>query len=200
MGYEPVLAPCLTITRLAPALPQNPAALIITSSQAIPALPSRYHNLPVFCVGDATAGRLRQNGFSSVESAAGDAKDLYRLIVARRVAGMHLLASGERQGVRLARRLREAGIDVVRQAVYSAQPEQALPAPAYALLEDRQIGAALFYSAETAKAFIRLEPPGTEAVTALALSRPIAVALRRLPWARIRVATAPTEADLLALL
>ncbi len=200
MGYEPVLAPCLTITRLSPALPETPAAIIVTSSQAIPSLPPGYRHLPVFCVGDATAGRLRQSGFSSVESAAGDAKDLHRLILARRVAGQHLLASGERQGVRLARDLREAGIDVRRISVYAAQSVQTLPGPAHALLEARQIGAALFYSAETAKAFIRLAPPSTEGITALALSRPIATALQRLPWAQIRVATAPTEADLLALL
>jgi uroporphyrinogen-III synthase len=200
MGHEPVLAPCLTITRLAPVLPENPAAIIVTSMQAIPALPARYCNLPVFCVGDATAGRLRQNGFASVESASGDAKDLYRLIIARRVDGVYLLASGARQGVRLARSLAAAGIDVMRVSVYAARPVQALTGAACALLEDRMIGAALFYSAETAKAFIQLAPPGTEAVTALALSRPIATALRRLPWAQIRVATAPTEADLLALL
>jgi uroporphyrinogen-III synthase len=190
----------LNITRLAAKLPERPAAVIITSSQAIAGLPERYARLPVFCVGDATAGRLRQRGFSRVESAGGDAADLFRLVTARRVPGQHVLASGARQGVRLARQLRDAGVDVLRRSVYSARPVGALPAAVTAMLAGGRIDAALFYSAETGRAFARLAPPGTKDVTALALSWSVAKAVNGLPWAQIRVALAPAEADLLALL
>ena len=193
MGHEPVLAPCLAITPLRAKLPEAPAALVITSGQAIAALPENLHEVPAFCVGDATAAKLRAAGFVRVESAAGNAQDLFRLVTARRVPGVHLLAVGERQGLALARQLREAGVSVLRRKVYAVHPLRQLP-------ETVGVEAALFYSAESARAFVRLKPAGTGAVTAYALSQNVADALIDLPWREIRVALAPTEADLMALM
>jgi uroporphyrinogen-III synthase len=200
LGHEPILAPCLSIVPRPAALPENPGAIIVTSGQAVPALPASYHQVTVFCVGDATAGRLRQAGFCSVESAGGDARDLFRLVTARRVAGAHLLACGARQGVALARQFREAGIVVERRVVYAARPVARLPEAALQALNGTKIEAALFYSAETARAFGRLAPPNLETIAAYALSPAIADGLRGMPWRAIHVAAAPTEADLLALL
>jgi uroporphyrinogen-III synthase len=200
MGFAPLLAPCLTIEPRRSVLPERPGAIVITSIQAVPALPGSYRDIPSFCVGDATAGRLRAAGFSSVESASGDARDLFRLITARRLPGVHLLAVGERHGMALARRLRAADVQVVRRAVYAARPIRALPAPVQAALAAGHITAALFFSAETARAFTRLKPANTGNVAAYALSPAVAAALDGLPWAAIHVALAPTEADLLALL
>jgi uroporphyrinogen-III synthase len=201
LGFEPILLPCLTIKlRGAKKFPERPAAIIITSAQAIPALPENFRLIPCFCVGDATAAKLREAGFASVESAAGDAKALFRLIAMRRITGVHLLAVGERHGLALARQLRAAGITVVRRSVYAAQPLRILPAAMRAALANGEIDKALFYSAETAKAFIRLAPPATARIESLALSPAIAEVLRGLPWRSIRVALAPAEADLLALL
>ncbi len=200
LGHVPVLAPCLTITPRHADLPAQPAAIIVTSLQAIPALPARYHGLPVFCVGDATAGRLRQAGFVAVMSAAGDAEALFELVASRSLPGLHLLAVGERHGLTLARRLRRHGVQVERRMVYTATPVRGLAEDVRVLLQTGGLGAALFYSAATARAFVRLTPPGTGTLAALALSPAVAAALAGLPWADIRVALAPTEADLLALL
>jgi len=200
MGHEPILAPCLEIALLPARLPEQISALILTSAQAIPALPARLHHVPVFCVGDATAGKCRAAGFARVESAAGDARDLFRLITARHLPGLHVLAVGERHGLLLARQLREAGISVIRRKVYTARPLRALPPPAWAALEAAHMDAALFYSAESARSFVRLSPPNTGQVVACALSEAVAVPLRGLPWSGIRVALAPSEADLMALL
>ncbi len=200
LGHHPILAPCLSIKARAPNLPEAPAGIIITSGQAIPALPAAYQNLPVFCVGDATAGRLRESGFCAVLSANGDAGDLLDLITAHRLPGTHLLATGERHGQLLTRQLRDAGIAVIRRAVYTASPAKTLTPEAEAALASQNIGAALFYSAETVRAFARLKPPFTETITAFALSPAVAAPLAALPWSEIRVALAPTEADLLALL
>lgn len=200
LGHSPILAPCLTVTRRAAKIPAHPAAIIITSLQAVPSLPAAYHHIPVFCVGDATAGRLREAGFSAVSSAAGDAEDLRKLITARKLPGLYLLATGARQGIPLARQLRAAGCLVLRRVVYAATPVRALPAAALAVLKARQIDAALFYSAETAAAFAQLAPTGTEGIVAIALSQAVAAPLHGLPWAAIRVAVRPTEADLLALI
>jgi len=200
LGHDPLLAPCLTIAPRRAVLPAAPGAIIITSGQAIRALPESYRNIPVFCVGDATAARLREAGFLSVLSAAGDAADLLQLILRHRRDGTHVLATGERHGQWLAARLQEAGVKIVRRAVYSARPIRVLPEDAAAALAGARIQAALFYSAETVRAFARLRPAGTAAVTALALSPAVAAPLAGLPWNQIRVALSPTEADLLALL
>jgi uroporphyrinogen-III synthase len=200
LGHRPILAPCLMITPRTPKWPAAPAAIVITSGQAIAALPAAYRGLPVFCVGDATAARLREAGFDSVLSAAGDAGDLFRLIAAHRLPGGHLLAAGERHGQQLARQLREAGISVVRRAVYGAAPAKTLGDEARAALVAAAVDAALFYSAETVRAFARLAPPRTELVAAFALSEAVAAPLRGLPWRAIHVALSPTEADLLALI
>jgi uroporphyrinogen-III synthase len=200
MGFEPVLAPCLTIQALAASLPERPAALIVTSAQAIPALPGRFYPIPCFCVGDATAAKMRQAGFTAVSSAAGDAEDLLRLVTAQNISGTHLLAVGERHGVGLARQLRARGIKVLRRKVYATRPLPVLPPPIRAALAAGEIKKALFYSAETAKAFIRLQPPGTGMMEALVLSPAIALHVRGLPWQSIRAALAPNESDLLALL
>ncbi len=39
MGHAPVLLPCLAVTPLPARLPPHPAALVVTSGQAVPALP-----------------------------------------------------------------------------------------------------------------------------------------------------------------
>ncbi|WP_298213574.1 uroporphyrinogen-III synthase, partial [Acidocella sp.] len=59
LGHSPVLLPCLAITPLPARLSERPAALIVTSGQAVPALPARLAGVPVYAVGDATAARLR---------------------------------------------------------------------------------------------------------------------------------------------
>jgi uroporphyrinogen-III synthase len=156
--------------------------------------------VPVFCVGDATGAKLREAGFTRVESAAGDAEDLARLILARRLPGLHVLAVGERHGLSLVSRLREAGITAVRRKVYTVTKLQSLPEDVREALAAGSWQAALFYSAETARAFARLNPPGTAGMAAYVLSGNVAQGLEGLPWARIHVALAPTEADLMALL
>lgn len=200
LGHEALLLPCLAVKPLPLRLPEHPAALVVTSGQAVPALPASVRNLPVFCVGDATGAKLRAAGFTRVESAQGDADDLFRLINTRRVAGLHVLTVGERHGLALLARLRAAGITALRRKVYAVSRLRALPAPARAALATGTLDAALFYSAETSRAFCALRPPGTARLEAYALSANVAAGLTGLPWARIHVAPAPTEADLMALL
>ncbi len=199
-GHEAILLPCLGIRPATPHLPENPQVLIVTSGQAVSALPARLQHVPVFCVGDATAAKLRAAGFTRVESARGDADDLFTLITQRHIPGLHVLAVGERHGQALLQRLRGYGITAVRRKVYTVTPIRRLPAEVREMLAAGKLAAALFYSAETARAFVRLNPPGTASMAAYALSETVAQALAGLPWLKIRVAVAPTEADLMALL
>lgn len=200
MGHEAVALPCLTITPLPLQLTAPPAALIVTSGQAIPALPANLNDIPVFCVGDATADKLRMAGFTRVESAQGDAQALAQLVITRNVKGVHVLAVGTRHGLALAARLQEAGLSVLRRRVYSVRRLPRLPAALRDALAAHEFDGALFYSTETAAAFTRLTPPGTAQMRAYLLSPNIKKGLQELPWLVIHSANAPTEADLMALL
>jgi uroporphyrinogen-III synthase len=209
MGLRPVTAPVLEIHTLPSRLP--PAArlqaVITASGNALPALPTSYHRLPLLAVGDTTASRARAAGFSRVTSADGDAKALAAL--AEQICDIQgaplLLATGSGQGEALATDLRVRGFRVTRRVVYAAVPVPALPEAARQALADGDVATALFFSAETARHFVLLVRrarlhEAIRTVEALAIGQPAAMALKVLPWRRIRVAARPTQDAMLALL
>ncbi len=208
LGWSPVSAPCLVTeprpTRLPP--PGRLAAILITSGQAVAALPASHHRVKLFSVGAATAAKARAAGFADAHSADGDAAALAALVKARLdpTAGTLLLASGAGQGLGLARELRAAGFHVIRRVVYAARPAAALPPYALAALAGGQVCAAMFFSARTARVFARLLPaalrPRLAGAEALAIGAEAAEVLRRLPWRAVRVAVRPTQDEMFALL
>lgn len=209
LGFQPIVAPLLAISPLPTPLPSSGQvqAILVTSRNAIQALPASHRHLPLFAVGDATAQRARSAGFDRVASADGDAAALADL-VARTViahAGPLLLATGRLQGNPLAADLRRRGFAVVRRVVYAAEPVPALPAAAGAALSAGTVRAAMFFSAETARTCVHLLQgaalhEAVRTVDALAIGRPAAVALEALPWRRVRVAARPGQDAMLALL
>ena len=205
LGRPAVLAPLLAIRVLEANLPEAPVAIAVTSGHALAGLPARLHGVPLFAVGAATAARARAAGFAHVASADGDAAALAALLARDAPAGELLLAVGEGQGAALEQALAAAGCRVVRRAVYAAEPVDNLPAEARAALTAGTLGAALFFSAETARVFVRLVTAAGLAenlgsIEACAIGRPAAVALETLRWRRIRLAASPTEDAMLALL
>ncbi len=194
--------------RIRPLPARPPAALdaaLVTSGNVLASLPAALHATPLLAVGDATAARARAAGFRDVRSAAGDAGALAALARASLPSGARLLlASGRGQGAPLAAALRADGFRVHRRAMYDAAAVGAFPPAARRALETGALCAALFLSAETARAFVRLLPPGLAGrlgdVSALAIARPVADALGVLPWRRVRVSLAPTLEGVLALL
>lgn len=201
----PVLAPLLRIRQRALAVPTGIGAVLVTSGNAVPSLPVSLHGTPLLAVGDRTADHARAAGFAQVTSADGDAAALIALVAAACAPGTALLlAAAARQGEALAAQLRARGFTVHRRAVYAAHPVARLPSVAVAALRDGRLGAALFLSAETARAFARLLPPdltpALAAVDALAIGQPAAEALCVLPWRRVRVSAKPTHDSILALL
>jgi uroporphyrinogen-III synthase len=209
IGLRPILAPVLEITPIRARLP-SPArlqAIVITSANALPALSSAYHSLPLLAVGDATAARARAAGFRDVHSASGDVHALVARVLARcdPAGAPLLLAAGKDRTVDASPALQARGFTVIRRSVYAAVPVAALPEPALAALRDAAVRAALFFSPATARAFVGLLlavlPAGiVAAVDALAISRATETALAPLPWQRIRVASRPNQDELLALL
>ena len=205
LGRPAVLAPLLAIRVLAAALPETPAAIGVTSGHALAGLPASLHGVPLFAVGAATAARARAAGFAQVASADADAAALADLLLRDAPAGDLLLAVGQGQGAALEQALTTAGRKVLRRAVYAAEPVAGLPGPAGAALAAGMIGAALFFSAETARVFVRLATAAglaeaLDSVDACAIGRAAAVALEGLRWRRIRLAASPTEDAMLALL
>jgi uroporphyrinogen-III synthase len=188
-------------------LPGNATAVLVTSGNAIDSLPAWARARPVYAVGDATAERVRAAGFTDVHSAGGNATDLAEL-VQRTLSPGHgelLLLTGKGQGAALASLLRAQQREVAVREVYEAVAASRLPAPAAAALRVGGPRAALFFSAETARQFVRLvTAAGLEASTqstdACAISQSTGVALEALRWRRIRIAAKPTQDDMLALL
>lgn len=205
LGFVPVLAPLLRVRTLPVRLPERPDAVLVTSGNALAALPGSLHGTTLLAVGDATAARARAAGFRDVRSAAADADALAAL--ARQACprgSLLLLASGRGQGGALAAALRTTGFRVHRRAVYAAEAVIRFPPAAYKSLRDDELRAALFMSAETARAFVRLLTPALHpalgGVDALTIGQPAADALGVLPWRQVRVSLRPTLEGVLALL
>lgn len=207
MGFEAVLAPVLAVQARTLASVGAPQAVLVTSGNALPALPESLHRTLLLAVGDATAARAKSAGFKNVISAGKDAAALAELVarVCQPDAGALLLASGAGQGLKLVTDLRARGFRVRRRVAYAAHPVAALPGAARIALDGGHIGAALFFSPETARVFMTIlqrdmPPTVVRPIRALALSAATAAPLRGLPWHRVSIASHPTQDDLLALL
>ena len=180
--------------------------MLVTSRNAIGSLPDWARDRPVFAVGDATAARVRSAGFQDVRSASGDAAALVELVCRMMPQSAPLLLlTGKGQGEALAGRLRAASRPVNRREVYEAVAVAALPGAARDALTAGTLRAALFFSARSARCFIRLAASADLHETirdtdACAIGPPIVVALQQLPWRRIRIAAHPTHDEMLALL
>jgi uroporphyrinogen-III synthase len=208
MGLVPIVAPLLEIRRYPVRLPPGQiAAVLLTSGNAVEPLPAACRALPVLAVGAATARRADQAGFTHVASADGDAVALAALVRARvrPAEGTLLLACGRGQGLALAADLRASGYRVARRVAYAAVPVTRLPEPARTALMQDQTGAVLLFSADTARHFVRLVRragllPALSGREAITIGPQAGMALRDVLWARIRVASKPTQDAMLALL
>lgn len=199
----------MQIHRLAAELPAADGlqAVVVTSANAVAALPSCYRSVPLLAVGEATAHRAREAEHNNVLSADGDAAALVAL-AARHCSPCGaplLLAVGRRQGAALEASLKRCGFQVERREVYAAEPVPVLPAAARRALCDEELRAALFFSAETARTFVDLVCQDGLAgrlhdIEALALAREVADALAPLRWRGVRAALRPNQEELLALL
>lgn len=209
LGLTPVVAPVLEVEAAGGAVRGlgHIVATLLTSRNAVGGCPALCHTRPAFAVGDATAAHARGAGFWDVRSAGGDAVALAALIAAtlHPGAGPLFLPTGQRQGHGLARDLRGRGFRVIRRVVYRAKPAALLPEAAKIRLQRGDVRTVLFFSAETARHFVRLLRAANlgdsvNAVDAVTISDRATVALRGLPWRRISVASEPNQDAMLALL
>ncbi|MGE0416210.1 MAG: uroporphyrinogen-III synthase [Acetobacteraceae bacterium] len=209
MGLTGLAAPMTDIVPLPANLPapDTVAAILVTSRNGLTGIPPAYHRLPLWAVGAATAERARNQGFIDVHSADGDAMALAdRVIEALSPAqGTLLLTTGRGHGLSLCQKLRSHGFRVARRVIYRSRRAKSLDETVESALRYGQIGTVLFFSAGTARNFVRLlRISGLEKTAsiceAMAISQAVAMALEPLAWRRIRVAAKPNQDALLALL
>jgi uroporphyrinogen-III synthase len=206
-GLFPIVAPVLSIVTMNISVPDRVAAILLTSRNAVAACRAAFHGCPVFAVGPATAIRAAEAGFRHVFNADGDATALADLVVARLspTDGALFLPTGKGQGTELATSLRRHGFQVIRRIAYQAVGVPVLPEAAATHLRRSDLAAAMFFSAETSRHFVRLLRAAGLAeavrnVEAVSISERAAVALRPLPWRRISVAAKPNQDAMLVLL
>ncbi|MBB3882616.1 uroporphyrinogen-III synthase [Acetobacter oeni] len=203
LGWIPFAAPALAISPGTVPRQSGIVAALVTSSQAIPALIDAVDmHVPVFAVGDATAKRVREAGFRSVESAGGDARKLAELVRTRLVpsATPVVLLSGSRQGLELAAALRQAGFKVRRWIAYTASAVRTLPVDVLRALEADEIGVVLAYSARSGAATtaaIRAGGYSCDQIRGVAISENAARALGKNGIVSVVTATHPDAESVL---
>jgi uroporphyrinogen-III synthase len=210
-GIEAIIEPLLDIHYRDEPAPDlaGVQAVLCTSANGVRALArlSRERGIALFAVGEATAARARDEGFTRVESAGGNVEDLARLAGQRLRpgAGRLLHVAGSDVAGDLAGMLREDGFAVDRVVLYEARPVPILSASTVAALQSGVIDFALFFSPRTAAVFARLVGQAgvgaaMRAVTALSISAAADRGLGDLAFRSRLVADTPDQNALLAVL
>lgn len=206
MGHRALLAPLLT-----PHFPdgpepdfQNVQAVLVTSANGVRALTGRTvrRDLPIFAVGPQTTQEAEQAGFSDIKNADGDAKMLAEATArwTRPDKGVLLHVCGEEAPGTLADMLAGLGFTVRRGVLYRVDAAAVLPPEAQQALRDGTLDAALFFSPRSARIFCELAASlRTQTLIAFCIS-PITAQALTLPFREVRIAAAPNQAALLALL
>lgn len=204
LGFEPVVAPLLTVRALGegPIALAGVGAIAFTSANAVAAFSARSNarSLPVFAVGDATGAAARQAGFSAVVSAEGDVNALAAAIAARAGtftdAVLHP-AAAEPAGD-LAGELGALAIEARTLAVYETVAAALSPSVRARI---PRFHAVLLHSPKAARRLAaildRIEAPRLHVCC---LSPAVAAPLRGLDPHRLRVAALPNEDALLNLI
>ena len=200
-GWLPLASPALVVQRYTLRLPKKlPAAILLTSGQAVSAVvaaaqQAKALDIPVYAVGDRTAQRARDAGFTHVKSADGDARALVALLQTHQQpeCGSLLLCSGAGQGVELAAWCRQAGFKVVRRVVYAAKPIQHINVQTCTAIQAAKVAVVLFFSAESAAGWLAALPKAEQnalaaQARAVVISGRVAGVLRAAGWQNVRIA------------
>lgn len=208
LDIETVIEPLLIAETLQTTLPDAAgfAALAVTSASALRALHDRGDlprllKLPLYAVGDRTAGAARRFGFAEVHSARGNFDDLVGLLARAGIDGPILYPAARHQAGDLGKALAPHGIMVITTPVYAMRPAGALSPTTRASLDTGDIAAALFYSRRTAETFADLASGlGDRArLSVLCLSEAVAEPLVAAHFVRVSLADHPSEEAMMGL-
>lgn len=205
-GHRVSIAPMLDIRSLgsAPLDDSAAAGLVLGSANAVRHGAARLtrRDLPVWCVGPATADAARTAGFHDIRTGGGDGTELARLIVtqANPADGPLLYPCGKERRPEPERGLARAGFRIIAVPVYEACEVATLPGAVAEALARGDIEVVLLYSPRTARHFCALVAADVRARLGFAVLSP-AVARELGPDRRRAVtAGAPDEESLLATL
>lgn len=210
LGHAAVLAPLFEPAATGAAAPPGPFdAALATSAQAFALPPAAdlapWRALPTACVGQRTAQAAQAAGFAAPAVVTRDAADLVRALAPPAAGARYLYLAGRDRKPGLEEGLRAAGASVCPWIVYEARAANALPEPARQALAAGGADAALHFSRRGAATFCALcrqaglESPA-RALRHFVLSADVAAGLAPLAPADVRIAAAPDEDSLLALL
>jgi uroporphyrinogen-III synthase len=206
MGHAALLAPLLEprfFDGPEPAL-DDVQAILATSANGIRALVRRTarRDIAVFAVGPQTTQEARAAGFANVRNADGDSRALAEAVArwTTPAKGVLLHVCGEDAPGTLVESLARQGFAARRETLYAIAPATALPPDARAALIGDAVDAVLFFSPVSAKIFLEVcAGLSTAKLVALCISTATAKALPADAFAEIRIAAAPNQAALLAL-
>jgi uroporphyrinogen-III synthase len=197
-GATVTVAPLLDVAARAWVPPAAlPDAVAFTSANGVRLAgpdADRYHHLPVFAVGAATATAARDAGWSAVRDGGGTAAALFDVARRTGVGTLLHLAGVDRVAAPV-----PAGLTVTVREVYAASLLD-LPAHVAALLGAGRVDAVLLYSARTAAHFAAaVDGAGIDrGGVALAALSPAVAAAAGSGWRAVAVATTPDDAALFA--
>lgn len=196
----------------APEDPPRPAAILVTSQNAVRAMAAwpqvaTWTGVPVFAAGGVTAAVAKELGFATVHAGDGDAASLADLVLAAvpRTSGPLLYPAARDRSGALAGGLTARGYDVRVVEAYRAELVAAFDAPVIAALVAGSLDGVLVYSARTAEAlFAVAERSGLAALLPrlvfFAISTNVAAKLRALGAVTVRAAITPGEDSLIGLI
>lgn len=210
-GHEVMLGPLIRIEAVPnPTLGPGPwHAVAVTSFNAVRALAShpRFPELPkypLFAAGRRTAQSARAAGFIDVASADGDVAALAALLRTRLARGERLLyLAGETRAGDLSAALEPAGIVVETVVVYRGYVVSAFPPAVTEALAGGRIDGVLHYSRRSAATYARcaeIAGLSNAPVAHYCLSAQVSEPLEAAGIADLRIAAAPDESALFALL
>lgn len=163
-GFEVLLAPMLRFEPVAFQIDTDSRfeAVIVSSANALRAISENpasaaLLDVPLFAVGERTAQAARDNGFTDVTAAGGDAVSLRELIVAQarakrvKKSGELLYLAAADRARDLGTELGELGFNISTVTVYRMAAASELPPDISAACANGQVEAVLHYSGRSAR-------------------------------------------------
>lgn len=205
-GIGSIIAPVIRIEPKPVTLGEKPDALLVTSRHAAHALPEAWRDLPVFCVGVATADSVRQQGYTTLVEGSSDGLALLSPITAALRPGQRLLyLSGDEVRHDFAALLAAHGIAVERMVAYETVPCQSFPPALRLALANGEISGVAFFSPHSARLGCGLlkEEEFTDMpprIDAFCLSLAVAQEAAELPWRSLQVSHSPTREAMVAMI
>jgi uroporphyrinogen-III synthase len=209
LGHDVLLAPLMQVKPAAADLAGAWCGVIVTSANAIRAVPAEQLRplwaLPLFAVGERSAEAARQAGFRTVHSARGDATDLLRLIAGEgaQQTAPYLYLAGSERAADIEGELMRLGIAASTKVVYVTVPAS-FPPDLIEALERGAIDIVLHFSRRSAENYIAGAVRAGLLAAALGprqlcIAPNVAAALTEAGASAVEVASRPNEASLLAL-